>query len=299
MATDEFEVFTQLELERSRPDPDTPDKFSAKTFTTSSQIGETDLMKESIGSFHTCPHTNLSGEYGIYVCLDCGIEVKHGVSNESKMYSSIDNRSMGDGNRCWAPKKKNKSIRDDVKGLGIPDSVINEADSIFKTVTDGDIFRVDKRRSIIVACLFEAYKILGENVTLASLLEKFPISNVTIGRRIVETKIKEYDTERKRVTHTSPIDSIRDIMAGWDSDSGTVESVIDLYKRIEDKSSMLNRSRAKSVAAAVVYYYALATGRKNIKLKDFSKRVDLSESTITKNAKEISAILRTPEILAY
>lgn len=281
---DAFDVFTQLELELARDDPAT-----AAPITTASP--DTPSKK--------CAHTNLTGEYGIYVCLDCGEEVKRGVSNESKMYTAIDNRSMGDGNRCWAPKKKNKSIRDDVKDLGIPDSVINEADSIFKTVTDGDIFRVDKRRSIIVACIFEAYKILGQNVTIASLLEKFPTNNVTIGRRIVETKIKGYDTERKRVTHTSPIDGIKDIMAGWDSDPETVESVIALYKQIEDKSSMLNRSRANSVAAAVVYYYALATGRKNIKLKEFSKRVKLSESTITKNAKEISAILQTPEILAY
>lgn len=246
-----------------------------------------------------CQHENLAGEYGICVCVDCGIEVKRGLSNESKMYMSTDNRSMGDGNRCWAPKKKNKSIRDDVKGLDIPDPIINEADSIFKIVTKGDIFRVDKRRSIIVACLYEAYKIRNQNVTLTSLIEKFPVNNTTIGMKIVETKIKEYDTERKRVTYTSPVESIRDILSGWDSDPETVENVIALYKQIEDKSSTLNRSRAKSEAAAVVYYYALSTGRKNIKLKDFSTRVGLSESTILKYAKEISNILQTPDVLAF
>jgi hypothetical protein len=296
----DFDVFDQLEHELSSTAPPQcgttlEDSDTDVSFDDSPPI----CTSTSTGTVDTCRHENLSGEYGVCVCLDCGLEVKRGVSNESKMYTSIDNRSMGDGNRCWAPKKKNKSIRDDVKGLGIPDPIINEADSIFKIVTKGGIFRVDKRRSIIVACLFEAYKIKEQHITLASLLEKFPINNVTVGMKIVETKIKEYDIERKRITYTSTTDSIRDILAGWNSDPETVEKVITLYKQIEGRSKTLNRSRAKSEAAAVVYYYALATGRKNIKLKEFSQRVGLSETTITKYAKEISYILQTPEILAY
>jgi transcription initiation factor TFIIIB Brf1 subunit/transcription initiation factor TFIIB len=277
---DEFDVFAQLEQECTlQPQVETFDSHRIQSL--------------------SCIHPNVTAEYGICVCLDCGLELKKGLTNESKMYTSIDNRSMGDGNRCWAPKKKNKSIRDDLKGLGFPDPVINEADSIFKTVTEGGIFRVDKRKSIIVACLMEAYKILGERVSLENLLEKIPVDNISPGMKLVETKIKKYDIDRKRITHTSPIDSIRDILAGWDSSVETITQVIKLYELIEDKSSMLNRSRAKSVAAAVIYYYALATNRSNIKLKDFSKRVCLSESTIVKNAKEISAILQTPDVLAY
>lgn len=258
-----------------------------------------DIKEEPKNSAVECKHLNIVNENGINACVDCGISVTCGISNESKMYTAIDNRSIGDGNRCWAPKKKTKSIRDDVKGLGIPEKIINEADLIFNIVTEGDIFRVDKRRSIIIACLFEAYKILGEKVTLESLLEKIPSTNITIGMRLVETKIKKYDIERKRVTYTSPVDSIRDILSGWDSNPETIEEVIKIYDKIEDKSSMLNRSRARSVAAAVIYYYALLTGRNNIKLKEFSKRVELSESTIAKNAKEISAILQTPNVISY
>ncbi len=294
--SDDFDVFSQLEMltnESTGVTESTGVACSIKSDSTGSTVNT------GVNTEGGCLHKSISEEYGLFFCLDCGVEIKRGVSNESKMYKSTDNRSMGDGNRCWAPKKKNKSIRDDVKGLGIPDPIINEADSIFKLVTNGGIFRVDKRRSIIVACLLEAYKIMGQHITLASLLEKFPINNVTIGMKIVETKIKEYDTERKRITYTSTIDSIRDILEGWNSDSETVESVIKLYKQIEGKSKTLNRSRAKSEAAAVVYYYALLTGRKNIKLKEFSQRVGLSETTITKYTKEISYLLQTPDVLSY
>lgn len=289
--TDDFDVFDQLEMI-------TNGTQGGEGSERSDERGD-ELKRGDLAGGEQCLHKNISEEYGVCVCLDCGIEIKRGVSTESKMYKSIDNRSMGDGNRCWAPKKKNKSIRDDVKGLGIPDPVINEADAIFKLVTNGAIFRTDKRRSIILACLLEAYKIMGHHITLASLLEIFPINNVTIGMKIVETKIKEYDTERKRITYTSTIDSIRDILAGWNSDNETVENVIELYRQIEGRSQNLNRSRAKSEAAAVVYYYALLTKRKNIKLKEFSQRVGLSETTITKYTKEISYLLQTPDVLSY
>jgi len=268
---DEFDVFDQLDLELDIP--------SVK--------------------LDTCLHNNISTEHGISECSDCGMEVKRTISSESKMYIATDKRSMGDGNRCWAPKKKTKGIYDELKAMGFAGPEATEADSIFKTVTAGGIFRVDKRRSIAVACLLEAYKILGKQVSLEALLKRMPTDNITAGMKIVETKIKKYDTERIRITHTSPVDSIRDILSKWDSDQKTIDEVISLYDRVDDKSSLINRSRAKSVAAGLIYYYALATKRSNIKLKDFSKRVELSESTITKLAKEISAILSTPEILAY
>jgi transcription initiation factor TFIIIB Brf1 subunit/transcription initiation factor TFIIB len=247
----------------------------------------------------TCKHEHTQTDCGRTECIDCGEEIKAVIDAESKMFASTDGRSMGDGNRCWAPKKKMKGIREDVKGLGFPEPIINVAEDIFKTVTAGNIFRVDKRKAIIVACLMEAYKIEKQEISLEFILKRISVSNITVGTKIVETQIKKYDTKRSRSTYTSPEDSIKDILSQWDSDITVVDEVISLFRKVEDKSSLLNRSRAKSVAAAVVYYYAIATKRKNIVLKDFAIRVDLSDTTIQKLAKEISAILQTKEILAY
>jgi len=274
--TDVFDVFDAIDIQLANP-PEAPPE----------------VLKT------TCQHLHTQSDCGITECLDCGEQIKASIDAESKMFTSIDNRSMGDGNRCWAPKKKVKGIREDVKGLGFPDPVVNVAEDIFKTVTGGNIFRVDKRKAIIVACLLEAYKILNQEVSLDFLLKRIPVPNITVGTKIVETKIKRYDVDRSRSTYTSPEDSIKDIMTKWDSDPSVIEEVIQLFKKVEDRSSLLNRSRAKSVAAAVVYYYALATKRKSITLKDFASRVELSDSTIQKLAKEISAVLQTKEILAY
>lgn len=286
MSASDFDVFDQLE-NLSSPPEDSIQEISPK-----------DPIQEGT----TCVHPNTTlDDLGVCTCDDCGVEVKKTALSDSKMYTATDNRSLGDGNRCWAPKKKLKSIRDDLKGLGFSDAIVNETYSIFRLVTKDGIFRVDKRKSILLACLQEAHKNLKCPVSLESLLEKMPIGagNITIGMRLLETKIKKYDLERSRVTYTSPVDSIQDLLSKWDSDSKTIEEIIRLYHKIDDKSSLLNRSRAKSVAAGLIYYYALATKRTNIKLKEFSKKVELSESTITKLAKEISAILSTPEVLVY
>jgi transcription initiation factor TFIIIB Brf1 subunit/transcription initiation factor TFIIB len=240
-----------------------------------------------------CLHEHVSDDgCGICLCDDCGVEIRKQTSTQDKINAS---------DRCWAPKKKVRSIREDIKGMGFPDPVINEAEEIFKTVTKESIFRVERRKAIIVACLFEAYRMLKIPITLETLLAKVPIGsgNITTGMKLVETQIKKYDTDRSRNTYNSPVDSILDIMSNWDKNSDTTEEIIELYKKVENKSQVLNRSRSKSVAAGVIYYYALATKRTNIKLKEFSNRVELSESTIVKISKEISAILQTPEVLSY
>ena len=72
--------------------------------------------------------------------------------------------------------------------------------------------------------------------------------------------------------------------------------VINLYNKIKNKSSKINRSRPQSISSALIYYW-ISYKNINISLKDFSKRVELSELTIVKIAKEISEILGViPEV---
>ncbi len=74
------------------------------------------------------------------------------------------------------------------------------------------------------------------------------------------------------------------------------KEVINLYARIKNRSSKLNRSRPQSVAAALTYYW-IRKKKLDISLKDFAKKVDLSELTINKNAKEVALVLGTPDII--
>ena len=316
--SNEFDIFDQIETlqaslnnqERTISPPSSPSNVSVSSRASSSSdtISDRGSPTKDYGTSETssivstrgeCLHHNVGGDFGITECLDCGERIKTSITLESKMYIATDKRSMGDGNRCWATKKKTRGIRDDLKGLGYSDSIINAADSLFKIVTRGDIFRVDKRNSIIVSCVLEAHKMLGIRMSLETILKQIPVTNITVGMKAVETRIKSYDVDRTRVTYSSPIDSIRDILSKWESDEKTIDEVIELFEKIDDKSSLINRSRAKSVAAGVIYYYSLSTHRKNITLKDFSVTVGLSPATITKLSREISAIMKTPQIMAY
>jgi transcription initiation factor TFIIIB Brf1 subunit/transcription initiation factor TFIIB len=73
------------------------------------------------------------------------------------------------------------------------------------------------------------------------------------------------------------------------------QEVIDIYYKIKNKSSKLNRSRPQSVSSSLVYYW-ICKKNINISLKDFAKKVELSELTIQKNTKEVAEVLGTPQI---
>ena len=76
------------------------------------------------------------------------------------------------------------------------------------------------------------------------------------------------------------------------------KEVFDLYEKIKNKSSDINRSRPQSIASGLVFFWVL---HKNIdiSLKDFAKKVNLSELTILKLSRSISTILDIyPEGLA-
>jgi len=99
-----------------------------------------------------------------------------------------------------------------------------------------------------------------------------------------------------RNSHIKPQDLVREIMKKFDASHEQIEEVVDIYSKIHNKSSKLNRSRPQSVAAGLTYYYILLK-QKNITLKDFTKRVKLSELTITNITKEIAKVLKTPGLI--
>jgi translation initiation factor 2B subunit (eIF-2B alpha/beta/delta family) len=68
------------------------------------------------------------------------------------------------------------------------------------------------------------------------------------------------------------------------------KEVTELYNKIKNKSSKINISRPQSISSGLIYFW-ISLKNIEISLKDFAKKVDLSELTISKIAKEISDIL--------
>ena len=83
---------------------------------------------------------------------------------------------------------------------------------------------------------------------------------------------------------------IMEIMDKFYATAEQKEEVLELYKCIENKSSLLNRSRPQSVASGIVRYYILQKG-KDVPIAVFKAKVNLSELTINRIVKEIERIL--------
>ena len=96
-------------------------------------------------------------------------------------------------------------------------------------------------------------------------------------------------------TYITPANLIDDIMDKFRATDAQKNEVIEIYNKIKNKSSKINRSRPQSISAGITYYW-VSTKNIDISLKDFAKKVELSELTISKIAKEIAEVLgNTPE----
>jgi transcription initiation factor TFIIIB Brf1 subunit/transcription initiation factor TFIIB len=104
------------------------------------------------------------------------------------------------------------------------------------------------------------------------------------------------DSPIHNITLTA-VHHIHDIMSKCSATQEHEREVIDLYVKTKNRSSKLNRARPQSVAASIIYYWMYKKGM-NISLKKFAQKVELSELTIGKNAKEIAIILGTPDIFS-
>ena len=245
-----------------------------------------------------CAHADTAIENGITTCLDCGEELSKHIMHEKewRYYGTTDSKRSSDPSRVQIRKSEERNINKDVENMGFSDAIITKADKLYSQVTKGQIYRGNSRKAIVFACVFHAYKMLGKHQTPENLIKLFGLNrkNGLKGLKIVNVNAPK-DSEI-HTTFITPVHLIHDIMNKFKANDKQKEEVIDLYKRVKNRSSKLNRSRPQSVAAALTYYWILKT-KIDITLKEFAKKVDLSELTIQKNAKEVSLVLKTPEIL--
>jgi transcription initiation factor TFIIIB Brf1 subunit/transcription initiation factor TFIIB len=247
-------------------------------------------------AIYSCDHEETINEGGLITCSYCGEQIKREIMNEKewRYYGSTDNKRTSDPNRVHSRKIEEKTISKDVENMGLSEPIIIKAEQIYLEVTKGEIYRGQSRKAIVFACIFLSYKLSGNYQPPESLIKLFGLSrkNALKGLKIVTVNAPKYLILNTSVISITPVHIINDIMDKFRSSSEQKEEVIKLYNRIKNKSSKLNRARPQSVAASLIYYW---TQKNNIdiNLKDFAKKVDLSELTIDKNTKEITIILNS------
>lgn len=271
MATiDEFDIFDEL------------DEF------------EEDTENKEIENEKKCEHKNIINEIGTFLCKDCGLELSKVQSYEKdwRYYGSDDTRKNSDPNRCHIRKIEDKSIFRDVENLGFSEKIVNLANDIYSQVTKGKIYRGNSRKAIIFGCVFHSIKINGKSHTCETLREIFQLDRKIILKGLKHVNLNVPKSSQVRSKTGNSNDLIEEYITKFDFTEEQKEEIRQFYQNIKNKSSIINRSRPQSVASSLIYFFLCKIkGSNNVNIKDFVKKVKLSELTINKIVKEIESII--------
>ena len=187
--------------------------------------------------------------------------------------------------------------------------------------------------SIIFACTLEAFKLLHIDISAEALINTFQINRSIALKGIkyykIQTSKQEYknmfqqptdyndDTlNEKTILSSSPssilsskntnsfpdqeIDEIynliHEIMAQFNATKDQTTQVINIYKLfLQNRSSLLNRSRPNSVATGVCKYYITKTNP-YFPASEFYAKTTLSSLTLTRIENEVDQILKSQDI---
>lgn len=241
---------------------------------------------------NTCNHYSVIMERGTMICTDCGEEMDKGFMGKDWNLSQNNTRFSMDPTRVQIRKIESRDISKDVENLGFSEKIISTANEIYTQVTKGKIYRGNSRKSIVFACIFHAYKLSGRPQSHEKLIKIFGLTKKISLRGLKHINLHAPKDSPVRTTYITPENLVEEIMEKFDASEQQKEEVFSLYKKIKNKSSMLNRSRPLSTAAGLVFYWICLT-QKPITLKCFTESVPLSELTVNKISKEISHVLGT------
>lgn len=246
----------------------------------------------------SCSHSNDFTEKGVTVCIDCGEEIGRKLSHDKewRYYGPSDTRHVLDPNRVQLRKTEERSIYKDVENLGFSEKIVSMANKIYAEVTQGKIFRGNSRKSIVFACIFHSFKLSGKPLSHEKLIDIFNLNRKTGLRGLKHVNLNAPKNSSIRTTYITPVNLVEEIMDQFSANERQKQEVKELYAKIHNKSSRLNRSRPQSVASGIVYYW-ICSKHKDISLKDFTKKVTLSELTVQRIANIIAEVLGTPEVI--
>lgn len=244
-----------------------------------------------------CKHDDINEDSGIVTCLNCGKELEKNIfhDKEWRYYGQSDNKKTSDPNRVTLRKIPDKNIYQDVENMGFSDKIVSAANQLYLNVTKDQIFRGSSRKAIIFACIFKIYLINGIAQTHESLINLFDLDK-KVGLKGL--KYVNLNLSKDSIIHTTfitPVHLIENIMDKFNASDEQKAEVTDLYAKIKNKSSKINRSRPQSVSAGLIWFWICMKGLE-INLKEFAQKTGLSELTISKISKEISSILNIPII---
>lgn len=243
-------------------------------------LEDIDLSKLCPKAESTCLHLHVTEHRGIGVCVECGEELPDQFDNEKEYRFSNTKGALGRQIR----KTYEKSIFKDLDAFGIPQNIQLIANDLYKMVSNDRIFRGMSRKAVIFSCVFIAYKKIGIPQSIEHLQGIFRINKKTVSKGIKIVGMALQSNESKMFLSVEDI--IPEMLNRFDSPMHVKDAILQLYGIIKNRSSMINRSRPRSVAASLVYYFMKKTN-KQFSDKLFCENVGLSKLTVYKLFAEV------------
>lgn len=237
----------------------------------------------------SCLHLESIQDGDRTICVSCGtfIESNLDLGKEWRSYSSSSGKFSKDPCRVSARKSSSyRGIHKDVALMNFSDEVVAIADSIFKEVTQEGIKRANSRKSIVFACIFHAYKIMGEPQPRDKLLSIFNIQKTVGNNGLKFVNLHASRFSPIRTSYITTTDFIQNIMENLSATQDHINSVMELYEQLPNT---FHSSRPQTVAAGVIFFWMKREGIR-VTIEEFSKLTCLSALTIEKLVKQIKKL---------
>lgn len=241
-----------------------------------------------------CKHDHILNNSKSIFCKDCGLQLSKDCSweKEWRFYGSSDTKHQTDPNRCSFRKVEQKGLLHDVEKYHFKQQIVCDANELYEAVTKKKIFRGKKRKGIVFACIYHSFHKNNTPLSCETLIQTFDIENQIALRGLKFVNINlPIDSPLRMRHHNNDIENlIREIMNQFHANERQIQETLNLYFFLTNKSSLLNRSRPGSVAAAIVKYYII---KKNPQFSSdfFKNKIRLSELTLTRITREIEILL--------
>lgn len=245
-----------------------------------------------------CTHANTVDENGYTLCVNCGEEISKFILHEKewRYYGNSDNKHASDPNRVQMRKNDERTIYKDVENMGFNDKIVTAANKLYMEVTNGNIKRGNSRKAIIFACIYLTYKSSGNPQSHETILKMFDLEKKVALQGLKDVVLDAPKSSIVNTTNITPLHLIDNIMNLFKVTETEKDEVKKLYQVIHNRNSRLNRSRPQSCAAGIIYYW-ICKNNKDISLKTFAKKANLSELTISKVAKIIEEVIDNQEVV--
>ena len=227
----------------------------------------------------SCKH-DVIDENGTLVCSICYEEIGHANMEVSQTVNK---------SRYFIRKAKCKTIFKDIDLLCINKQVKCIANDIYNDTCEGKVHRGKFRKAIMFASIYYAYITLDNCQSCDTLLVELNIKkkDALKGLKYVNERLPKKSDMRNRYINTK--DLIEEYLTYFHMKQETIDGIMQIYHNIDSNSDLMNRSRPHSVAAGIIWYW-ISSNDVPITIKDFTKKINLSELTVHKVIKEIKRI---------